>query len=476
VSLTYLLLLLATILVAVAAMAAAYRRSRDPLHPLLIACPIVLFVYVAQPWVLQGDRRTDWFVPMADMERVQAIFVCIFAAFCAGALAASGRARWRAPAEPFRLPPRMSRRLLVAAVVVGVAGLVSWGLLVGWEGGVGQVYDQPHGGDALHPEGWVRETTRLALVGVVLALAASRARRASALALLFAAPQLVHAALGTRRGPAFVGAVLLVGGWYVFQGRRPRLWATLAGGAGLGLLILLLLANRYRVYYGSEAPITLDLTDSYAFYANTGNDYLVAAGLVVAADRTGTFGWGRSYVEQLFLRPIPRSVLPNKYDIIDEKTMTSEDIASTLGWEPPPGWSPTLFAHLYTEFSWLAVGVAALLGAAYGWTWRRAVESAALGWLMVQVLMMAGILHLFAQEVWAMAVPFLLTLAPTWLAMRLALGPIFGPRAPRPLPPSTEMWPAPESGAPASPARSDRGGRPKAVGGLGLSRSGGPPA
>ena len=46
-----------------------------------------------------------------------------------------------------------------------------------------------------------------------------------------------------------------------------------------------LLANRSRVYYGSQEPLTLDLTDSLAFYPNTGNDYLVAAALVA----TGTF-------------------------------------------------------------------------------------------------------------------------------------------------------------------------------------------
>jgi hypothetical protein len=207
----------------------------------------------------------------------------------------------------------------------------------------------------------------------------------------------------------------------VFQGRRPRVLASVAAGGALGLLLLLLLANRSHVYYGSDLGVTLDVTDSIAFRPNPGNDYLVAAGLVVAADRTGRFGWGLSYVEQLFLRPIPREFLPEKWDILQEQTVTELDVASTLGWEPPPGWAPTLFAHLYTEFGWLSVAVSALLGWVYGWTWRRSVESPTVGWQALQVLMLVGLLHLITQGVWAMAVPFLLMFVPTWAGMRWAL-------------------------------------------------------
>src|SRR6202008_3880048 len=116
--------------------------------------------------------------------------------------------------------------------------------------------------------------------------------------------QLVHAILGTRRGPLFVTVVLLFAGFYVFSGRRPRLWACLVGGGTVGVLMLLLLANRQRVYYGSEAGLSLDVTDSIAFHPNNGNDYLVASALVATAERLGQFGWGLTYVEQLFLRPI----------------------------------------------------------------------------------------------------------------------------------------------------------------------------
>jgi hypothetical protein len=201
------------------------------------------------------------------------------------------------------------------------------------------------------------------------------------------------------------------------------------------VLLLLLLANRARLYYGSETPLTADLTDSIAFHPHPGNDYVVAAGLVTTAARWERYGWGLSYAEQLFLRPIPKDILPDKYELLEKSTVGAGAVGAVLGWQPTVGWAPTLFAHLYIEFGWLSPLASGLLGAALGWAWRRAAESPTPGWLTVQVLMTAGLLHLIAQEFWAMAVPFLLTFVPAWLALRWAVGPAFS----RPLP-AREWW------------------------------------
>jgi hypothetical protein len=399
----------------------AYRRSGDPFHPLLIAAPIATFVYAGMPLALYGDEAATFFVSVEGLEQAQAVFAILFAAFCGAALAASRHARWRADLAAPPLTPAARRRLLAAGLAVGAIGLAAWVALVASEGGLREVYELPHGGDVLHPSGWVRETPRLTMVGILLTMAASRARGPRLLALAMAVPHAVHAALGTRRGPMYVIAIALFVSAYVFRGRRPRVAVSLAAGGALGLLLLFLLANRVRVYYGSEEAMTLDVTDSIAFHANPGNDYLVGAGLVVAAQRTGRFGWGLSYVEQLFLRPIPREWLPDKWDILQERTVNETDVAAVLGWEPSVGWAPTLFAHLFTEFGWLAIAVSAALGWAYGWTWRRSVESPSVGWQVLQVLMLVGLLHLITQSVWAMAVPFLLMFVPAWLALRWAL-------------------------------------------------------
>jgi apolipoprotein N-acyltransferase len=65
------------------------------------------------------------------------------------------------------------------------------------------------------------------------------------------------------------------------------------------------------------------------------------------------------------------------------------------------------------------------------------VESPTPGWRAVHVLTTAGLLHLIAQDFWAMAVPFLLTFLPAWLALRWAVGPVFS----RPLHAEREWWP-----------------------------------
>mgnify|MGYP001195918555 FL=1 len=420
-SLAYDAMVAGTAAVGAAAMALAYARSRDPFHPLLLACPMAIFLYACMPLVLAQYDTLVWFVSPEELERAQTVFLVLLAAFCAGALAVSGRTRWSRGRAVVPLTGDARRRLGLAAAVFGAAGLAAWAVLITSGGGLQGVYDTPHGGDVLHPSGWVRESTRLALVGVLLTLAASQSPRAWLLALAFAAPQIVHAALGTRRGPAFVSAVMLVGSLYVFRGQRPRLAATLAGGGAVGVLLLFLLANRDRIYYGSEQPVIVDITDSMAFRPTTGNEYLTAAGFVTTADRTGRFGWGLSYVEQLFVRPIPRAVMPDKYDLIEEGTVTPTDMAAQLGWRPPPGWATTIFAHLYIEFAWLSVLASFLLGAAYAWVWRRSVEQPTVGWQSLYVLMCAGVLHLFAQDFWAMGVPLLLMFTPTWLALRWAL-------------------------------------------------------
>ena len=221
---TYYPLVAGTGAVGLLAMFLAYRRSRDTFHPLIISCPIALFMYVVLPCVLSRHERFDWFVTVRALEHAQTVFLVLFVAFCAGALLASGRARFGPPVRATAPGSATRRRLLVAAVALGGAGLLAWALLIAAEGGLGHVYDEPHGGELLHPSGWVRESTKLCLVGIVLALAAGRGWRSWLLAAVFAAPQaLLHAVLGTRRGPVFVAAVLLLAGWYVF----PR-------GAGRG--------------------------------------------------------------------------------------------------------------------------------------------------------------------------------------------------------------------------------------------------
>lgn len=417
-------LLLATAAVGIVAMAVAYARSRDPFHPLLFACPIALFLYVYIPATLAGRGMLGSYLPLDAMPAVQAVYLAMLCAFCAGALAASGRARRDRAPRPLRLSSLAEQRLVAAAVALGCTGVAVWLGLMASQGGIRTVYAAAYGGERLHPSGWVRESVNLTLVGAVLCLAAGAGRRPAwrwLLAAAFAVPQVVHAALGARRSPAYVCAVLLLVGPWLFAGRRPRLTVTLAGGLALGTLLLLLVANRQRIYYGSTKPLTFELSSSPALRADTGNEYLVGSALVLAAQRGGRYGWGVSYAEELLLRPIPRAYLPQKYDLLRKQRVTSEDVIPLLGWVPAYGAAVTLFADLYIEFAWGGLLASAVLGALLGFVWRRAVESPSVGWLVLQLLTLQGLLHLLAQDVWAMGVPFILLFVPCWAALAWTL-------------------------------------------------------
>src|SRR6185295_11430587 len=74
------LLIAATAILGVVAMTVAYRRSHDSLHPLLIACPIALFVYAYMPFALLRDTTLTWYVGAQALVRAQAVFLVLFAA------------------------------------------------------------------------------------------------------------------------------------------------------------------------------------------------------------------------------------------------------------------------------------------------------------------------------------------------------------------------------------------------------------
>ena len=426
-------LLGATLLVGVLAVLAAYVRSRDPFHPLVIACPIALFFYLYMPVLLELEGMLTWYVTPAGLELAQGVFLVLFATFCLGALLGSGRARWSPANRIHPLSPEAGERLFRAGLWIGMAGMGVWLLLIVTSGGFRQVYGTSYGGGELHPSGWVRETNNLYLVGLVLCLASGALSRDGGhrylVAALLAMPHVVHAILGARRGPTFVTAVLLYIGWNVFRNRRPALLTSLAGGAVLGLLMIFLVGNRDFIYVGSQEQLDLDLGDTYVFRFGAGNEYVVGSGLVVTADRRQQFGWGLSILEQLVLRPIPKELLPNKYEILPKQNVTRDDIAGTIGWFAAEGSAPTLFAQLFTEFGWWATLASLLIGWAYGWSWRRSVTTPSVGWQILFVLLTQGLLHLLAQDFWAMAVPFLLMFVPAWLGLQWAVERPFRPHA-----------------------------------------------
>lgn len=439
---TYHALVGATILVGLLAMLIAYVRSRDSFHPLIIACPIALFFYGYLPLELEAEGTLTWYVSPSGLVTAHTVLLVMFAAFCLGGLLGSGNARW-SPANPvIPLAPQAGERLFSAGLRIGSIGIGAWLLMIAAAGGFTEVYGVSYGGGELHASGWVRETNNLYLVGLLLCLASGALARSGThrylVAAAFALPHVIHALLGARRGPTFVVVVLLYIGWHAFRNRRPRLLTSLAGGLALGTFLIFLVGNRDFIYFGSREKLEFDLSRTYVFRFGTGNEYVVASGLIVTADRRQQFGWGVSFLEQILLRPIPKELLPNKYEILPKHNVGREDIASAIGWAAAEGSAPTLFGQLFTEFGWAAALASLLIGWAYGWSWRRSITTPSVGWQVFYVLLVQGLLHLLAQDFWAMAVPFLLMFVPAWLGLRWAVERPF-----RPLPPAARRPLAP---------------------------------
>lgn len=432
---TFHALVAATWLAGLLTLVAAFARSRDSFHPLVIACPVTLFFFAYMPLKLEADGMLTWFVSSAGLVTAQTVFLVLLTAFYLGGLLGSGNARWGRDNPQISLAPLAGERLFAAGLWVGSLGIGVWLLLIASAGGFGSVYGVSYGGGELHTSGWVRETNNLYLTGLLLCLASGALSRGRGyrplVAVLFALPHVTHALLGARRGPTFVVAVLMYLGWNVFRNRRPAVVTSLVGGLLLGLFLIFLVSNRDFIYLGSKEQLDFDLGNSYVFRFGVGNEYVVASGLVLTANHRQQFGWGVSFLEQLLLRPIPKELLPNKYEILPKQTVSREDIATNIGWWAAEGSAPTLFGQLFTEFGWAAVVASLLIGWAYGWSWRRAVMTPSIGWQVLYVLMAQGLLHLLAQDFWAMAVPFLLMFVPACLCMVWAVERPFRKLSPR---------------------------------------------
>ena len=240
--------------------------------------------------------------------------------------------------------------------MLAIAGIASFVYGIINVGGFSQAYGRAYGG-GYSDSGWVRDLALLCLPALLLFTISQQGRRVTLRALLimlaFASPFLIHGLLGARRGPTFMGLAGPAMVFYMARGKRPRLATLIAGGALLGTLMLGLVSNRQSVYWGADLELEQGPEDY--FRPGSGNDFIYGAGLVIVTDETQDFSWGTTYLTTLFVRPIPKSIWPTKYQdaaeffgrpVLDENL--GVDVGSfrgVLGWtaaiEPRPASSAT---------------------------------------------------------------------------------------------------------------------------------------
>ncbi|MBN1268932.1 MAG: hypothetical protein JXB04_05050 [Kiritimatiellae bacterium] len=376
-------------IVVLASMAVAYQRARDPLHPLMYFGPMLLYVFTLTPVMMLAnpDVLASYFSEAGRLEMAQVYVLLAVTAFCLGCL------RPRLPPgavagvrKPVQLTPVLRRRLLTAAFVLAAIGLGSYLFMTRMRGGILATYSAPKG-RGWAPSGYITAAPLLTIPAVMLLFVGRQGQlspwKTWAWATVFAAPHILHASFGARRGAAFLVLATIGFSWYLSTGRRPS-WRTIVAGVGAaGLLMIFLVSQRSHIYVGSDFEF-----DQEAFTealvpkeAGTGELVVYSWGMIIVADHTREYGWGRRYLIHGVVRPIPRQLWPTKYEdasrLLYGRTFTPEDAeerwSDALGWVPPAGSATGFVADSFAEFSWAGALLCYALGLFYGTLWKRAV-------------------------------------------------------------------------------------------------------
>ena len=407
---------------------------RDTLHPLVYTMPMVAFMYVIQPYQLTRDEALHVWFSTAELNFVQGLNLACIATFFLGTLVGSkGLRRNSKRLDVFSaFSSRQWRdRLFWAAVALGGLALTLYAYGLSNVGGFLAAYDSPKGG-GWAGSGYLRDFTILSIPAIVLLFMSRQGAKFRSwdymLLFSFLLPLLIHGLLSARRGPTFMGIVALVAGWYLSRNLRPSLWRVLSGGALVGFLLLALVTFRGEIYLGSaffseETPSTGQVVEK-AFSETTemegGNEFVYGTYTVVAANEKENFYWGRRYLTHLFVRPIPSSIWPTKYQDVGMGGLVTNagtliESSSPIYDELPLGAAPGFVGDLFVEFQWGAAAATFVFGWFFAFGWRRMITHGGL-WTPIYTVQMALSLYLISQTVEAVLVRFLVIVVPTSLA------------------------------------------------------------
>lgn len=420
------ILLWTTAATTVIAMLIAWDGSRDVFHPLVYIGAMFLFLYSYMPLKLYYSGQLASYFTDAQLISIEVLNLAGIAAFCAGCLTAglrlpsAGRVESGTPAES-------EGRLLTGAAISGGIGLACWVISIANVGGFVNAFSHSYGG-GWDDSGYIRDGSILLLAGVVLtnaAIAAGRARLVSILMLIaFGGPWLVQALLTSRRGPTFTFSVMAIASWFLFRRRRPPVLFATCAGLALGYFIMFLVANRSNIHLGSDLELNGDVS-AVAETSNTGNEFVYGTGAVFGARKAGHYYWGRRYLAQIAVRPIPSAIWPTKYADFGvpellQNAGTGEGIGDALGWEGAEGSAPGIVADLWLEFWWLCVPVLALMGYGYGWLWRQS-ELRGRAWTTQYTVFFALSIYLVMQTMEAVIFRSVVLSVPVWITWKWAM-------------------------------------------------------
>jgi oligosaccharide repeat unit polymerase len=406
-------------LLVLGAMVLGYIQSRDVFHPVMLLGPILLFIYVWMPLKLNDSGALYRYFYPDQLLFVQSVNCLAVAGLMAGALFKAERKP--DAGRPLALSENGERRLIIGGIVTGLIGFSAWLVSIRNVGGVSEAFSHPYSG-GWDDSGYIRDGSLVmfAAVAIAMPIFAFGRRKLSALFVIaaFILPWMLQALFTSRRGPTFMIAAILLIGYCICKQVRPPILMVMAGAAFLGYGILFLVVNRSELYIGSHFNVKADVS-SFWKQSDTGNEYLYGSGAMIGAHYTGNYFWGRRYIAQILIRPIPSSIWPTKYEDFGvaevlQNAGTGSTIREALGWEGAPGSAPGLVADVWVEFSWLVIPVLWLIGRAYGMVWSRALQRNGM-WASQYTVLCALSLYLVMQTLEAVIFRLLLMSIPIWL-------------------------------------------------------------
>jgi hypothetical protein len=263
---------------------------------------------------------------------------------------------------------------------MGSVGLICWLYCFHNVGGIANAFSEANA-RGWSDFGFVREAAYLMIVAQLLLLSPEgmdvNNNKWRAAVVLFAVPYLLQGLLGAQRGPTFLITATLVISWYLGRRSRPPLALVLGGGGALLFLMLFLVTNRGKIHLGSDLDVTTDVSDFFS--ASPANEYIFGIGATATASQTGHYYWGRRYLAQVLVRPIPHQLWPTKYEDfgiaeIEQNAGAGMDgMDEVMGWDAVAGAAATMIADVWIEFSWLYIPFLAVVGWVCGYVWRRAI-------------------------------------------------------------------------------------------------------
>ncbi len=405
------LYLLLTAVVILTALLVSYRRTGDPLSPLVIFAPMLFYVYAYHPFVIQsGDISLSaptifdgrpwiaetsptanplcvFFPRSGDIEYILLVHLISVTAFCLGA---SYYRRTTGDDQRFRIleqavSPRVRQRFFQLSLVLGTLGFVAFWWLVSRSGGLVRMFFHPKP-FLISTSGYIGELPMLTYPALLLLAACWQGQRLTGgrlLTLLYiASPQVSWAIIGKRRGTIFLIAAMLAACWFLMKNKKPN-WTVILGGVGmLGLLLLFVVAQRQTSALPDIAlqEIGLQATLTGNHPLTTGDEFVAAGATILASKQYGHHFWGARAISMFLIRPIPSAFWPTKWHDIGLEWMetqpgmyglTTSQWNSAMGFSPALGTAGGFVADAYLEWSWGGVVACYFLGFGFSWLWKQ---------------------------------------------------------------------------------------------------------